>query len=66
MDELVQETPQDSDSTNCKFHGWCKFPSADRLSLNLNFRLTSMLQQRHPIVQQLRHRIDALYHWLSK
>ena len=40
--------------------------SADRLALNLNFLLTSVLQQRQLIVQQPRHRIDALYHWLSE
>ena len=65
--ELVQEIPQETEITEVQLPRIVQVPaSADRLALSLNFWLTSVLQQRHLIVQQLRHRIYALYHWLSK
>ena len=67
MGELVQEIPQDSEITELQVPLVVQVPApADRIALSLNFRLTGVLQQRHLIVQQWRHRIYALYRWLSK
>ena len=67
MGKLVEESPQESVITELQVPLVVQVPaSADRLALSLNFRLTGVLQQRHLIVQQRRHRIYALYRWLSK
>ena len=59
MGELVQEIPQESKLTEFQVPPVVQVPAtAGRLALSLGFQLAG--------IQQWRHRIDALYDWLSK